>query len=294
MKAILRIFVPVTLLLMTGCQKNVTGSDGLSSDDQLILAIQNATDKQEIDTGQLPAASRVILNQDYVEHLTIGASMAPELGYEVLLGGMESRMGDRSNAYFNLEGRELKAGRNDRDEDERDREQCFELVYPVTFIMPDGSTITVDNDEDWGEIRSWYEANPESEERPALQYPVQISFEGERNLTINDDDEMRRVYAYCGDEDEDDDRECFELVLPVTFVMPDGSTITVDNDEDWGALRSWYEENPGSEEEPALQYPVDIIYETNEGTVTVTINNDEEMETAEEECEDENEDGGRP
>ena len=76
--------------------------------------------------------------------------------------------------------------------------------------------------------------------------------------------------------------------------MPDGSTITVDNDEDWGALRSWYEENPGSEEEPALQYPVDIIYETNEGTVTVTINNDEEMETAEEECEDENEDGGRP
>ena len=71
--------------------------------------------------------------------------------------------------------------------------------------MPDGSTITVDNDEDWGEIRSWYEANPESEERPDLQYPVQISFEGERTLTINDDDEMHRVYAYCGDEDEDDD-----------------------------------------------------------------------------------------
>ena len=110
MTAILRIFVPMTLLLMTGCQKNITSSDGLSYDDQLILAIQNATDKQEIDTDQLPAASRVILNQDYVEHLTIGASMAPELGYEVLLGGMESRMGDRSNAYFNLEGRELKAG----------------------------------------------------------------------------------------------------------------------------------------------------------------------------------------
>ena len=72
--------------------------------------------------------------------------------------------------------------------------------------------------------------------------------------------------------------------------MPDGSTVTVDNDEDWGGIRSWYEANPGSEEEPVLQYPVDIVYETDEGTVTVTINNDEEMDTAEEECED----GDRP
>ena len=100
---------------------------------------------------------------------------------------------------------------------------------------------------------------------------------------------MRRVYEYCDGEDEYD-RECFELVLPVTFVMPDGSSITIDNEEDWGDLRGWYEANPGSEEEPALQYPVDIVYETDDGTVTVTINNDAEMDAAEEECED----GDRP
>ena len=72
--------------------------------------------------------------------------------------------------------------------------------------------------------------------------------------------------------------------------MPDGSSITIDDEEDWVNLRNWYEANPDSEEEPALQYPVDIVYDTDEGTVTVTINNDEEMDAAEEECGD----GDRP
>ena len=46
-------------------------------------------------------------------------------------------------------------------------------------------------------------------------------------------------------------------------------------------LRAWYEANPDAEEEPTLQYPVDILYA--DGT-TQTINNDEEMRAAEEEC----------
>ena len=147
MRMILRIFIPLSLLLMFGCQRNMTDSGELSSDDQLIMSIQNASDKQEIDTDQLPSASREVLERDYVEHITVGASMAPELGYEVLLGGMESRMGDRSGVYFDLEGRELRSSGRARDEDENDREQCFELVSPMTFIMPDYSTISIDNEE---------------------------------------------------------------------------------------------------------------------------------------------------
>ena len=127
MRTILRIFIPLFILLMFGCQRNMTDSGELSSDDQLIMSIQNATDKQEIDTDQLPSASREVLERDYVEHITVGASMAPELGYEVLLGGVESRMGDRSEAYFDLEGRELRASGSARDEDERDREQALSL-----------------------------------------------------------------------------------------------------------------------------------------------------------------------
>ena len=86
------------------------------------------------------------------------------------------------------------------------------------------------------------------------------------------------------EEGEDDGRDCFEMVLPITFVMPDGSSLTVSEEEDWLNVRLWYEENGDVEEEPSYQFPVDILYETENGNTTVTINNQEEMEAAEEEC----------
>ena len=182
-------------------------------------------------------------------------------------------------------------------EDEDEGRECFALVYPVTFVMPDGSTITVETDDEagWQEVKDWYDANLESDERPTLEYPIDIVYEtdaGDSTVTINNESEMEAAKDECWDEwnDEEDDRECFELVLPVIFVMPDGSTITVENDEGWGNLRDWYMNNNETEEEPALQYPVDISYE--DGT-TLTINSDEEMEAAEEDCSDD-EDGNRP
>ena len=69
MRTILRIIIPLSLLVMFGCQRNMTASNELSSDDQLILAIQNASDKQEIDTDQLPSVSWEVLERDYAEHI---------------------------------------------------------------------------------------------------------------------------------------------------------------------------------------------------------------------------------
>ena len=86
------------------------------------------------------------------------------------------------------------------------------------------------------------------------------------------------------DWNEDDERECFQYVLPVTFLMPDGSTITVEDEEGWYSLRVWYEENRGYEEEPSIQYPIDISQETEEGSITVTLTSGEEMEEVYSEC----------
>ena len=68
--------------------------------------------------------------------------------------------------------------------------------------------------------------------------------------------------------------------------MPDGSTITVENEEGWYLIRSWYGENGEAEEEPILQYPVDIVYDSENGEVTDTINNNEELEAVYESCDD--------
>ena len=53
--------------------------------------------------------------------------------------------------------------------------------------------------------------------------------------------------------------------------MPDGSTITVEDEEGWYSLRVWHEENREYEEEPEIQYPIDISQETGEGFITVTL-----------------------
>ena len=176
------------------------------------------------------------------------------------------------NAYLRCGG---------RDDDNR---ECFELVLPVSFVMPDGSTITVENDSGWVDLRNWYETNPDSEGRPELQYPVDILFDDE-TVTINNAEEMNMVKRECW-EYEDEGRECFGLVYPVTFIMPDGSSIVVATDDEngWQEVKNWYDANPESEERPTLQYPVDIIYRTIDGNSTVTINNEEEMEAAKDDC----------
>ena len=180
--------------------------------------------------------------------------------------------GEMRNAYLRCGG---------RDDDNR---ECFELVLPVSFVMPDGSTITVENDSGWVDLRSWYETNPDTEGRPELQYPVDILFDDE-TVTINNAEEMNMVKRECW-EYEDEGRECFGLVYPVTFIMPDGSSIVVATDDEngWQEVKNWYDANPESEERPTLQYPVDIIYRTIDGNSTVTINNEEEMEAAKDDC----------
>ena len=188
--------------------------------------------------------------------------------------------------------------------DQSEERECFELVFPVTFIMPDGSMITVETDDNagWQEVKDWYDANPDSEERPTLQFPVDITYEtedGDTTLTVNNDEEMEYVKRRCweewGDDGSEDDEECYEFVLPISFTMPDGTTITIENEEGWLSLREWYMNNSESEEEPLLQYPVNIVLFNDEGEeTTVTINNEEEMNALEEECWGNDGEGDRP
>jgi Spy/CpxP family protein refolding chaperone len=76
---------------------------------------------------------------------------------------------------------------------------CFELVFPVTFIMPDDSTIVVEDREGFADLKAWYEENPDVTEHPALQYPVEISYKDGQVVTINSDEEMRQAKEDCGD-----------------------------------------------------------------------------------------------
>ncbi len=288
-----------------GCQLGEKQGSGMSDAElvQLIIAAQ----KEQISVSELPAKSILYLESD-IEYDEIETHIALELGYEVKRIGNGSRIGHRNEVYFNLEGRKLdptnwSGERQDREiygeysaEKDRDDWRCFYMVFPVTFVMPDGSTITVASDDEsgWSELKSWYESNDAYDSRPSIQYPIDIVFdseEGEISETIHNDEDMNLALEECKEalyEDRDwIEKECYKLVFPVTFVMPDGSTITVASDDEsgWSELKSWYESNE-SEEEPSLQYPVEIIRDTEQGEETIVINSEEELAEVKETCRD--------
>ena len=142
-------------------------------------------------------------------------------------------------------------------------------------------------------MKSWYGDNTEFEGvMPELAYPVDILYEteeGETVITINSDEEMGVAKRDCHgnwDEDEggDEERRCFDVVLPVTFLMPDGSSLVVGEESDWRSIDEWYVENSDVEEEPDYQFPIEVVYDSEEGSNTVVINNQEELQAAEQDC----------
>ena len=290
MKYSIQIIFSAILLIVVSCQNGSTDPKEIS-DSELIQAIIDA-DKISIGVDDLPSNSKTVIEYDYTEYESESAKKAYGLGYEVNMAGKGHKVGSRCEVYFNLEGRRLDPyGKNgdkdksdwDRDEDKGDW-KCFDLVLPVTYVMPDRSTITVENENDWDALKDWYEANPESEEKPELQFPVNVEFDDE-TITVNSAEELRELTQECW-RDQSEERECFELVFPVTFIMPDGSMITVETDDNagWQEVKDWYDANPDSEERPTLQFPVDITYETEDGDTTLTVNNNEEMEYVKRRC----------
>jgi hypothetical protein len=162
-----------------------------------------------------------------------------------------------------------------RDEDFPDKDRSFDFVYPITYIMPDDTTITVEYKEDWEDIKTWYETNPNVKEKPKLQYPVEIILNNGTIQTVNNEEEMKRAYVrFYG-------YRCFEFVYPITYIMPDDTTITVEHEDDYDEIKGWYEKNPDYKERPRLQYPVEIIWK--DGTIQI-IYNEEELKAAYKEC----------
>ncbi len=162
-------------------------------------------------------------------------------------------------------------------EEDKGKEDCFQLVFPITLTMPDGTSITGDKAALWDALKSWYESNPNSVEKPSLNYPVDIKWKEDYVKTIADEEEMVIAKKYCDQEKKD----CFELVYPITWTMPDGTTVTMSDDKDWSAIKSWYTANPDSEDKFHLNYPVDVLLE--DGTAKM-VANDDEMAMIKKEC----------
>jgi len=235
------------------------------------------------------------------------------------------------------------------------RQKCFEYVFPVSFTMPDGSVTTIESEDEWYLLREWYDTNTGFEGiKPELNFPVDITYDDDTTLTINTSDELREARMDCkqgiaqkcfefmlpvsfnmpdgnvitveteedwalirgwcqenpGYEDKpelifpvdilyedgttlsiNNDEElqeakmdckqgfgarCFDFNLPVSFTLPDESIITISEEDDWSLLRAWYIDNPGFEGEKPALIFPVEITMIEDGTVLI-VNNQEEM-----------------
>jgi len=203
---------------------------------------------------------------------------------------------------FDKEDKEDKEeGRDKEDKDEEggdkekdgEKDRCFEIAIPHTLIMPDGSTIEIEKDEDKRLVEEWYKDNPDEKERPKHAYPltvVIVNDEDEKEeITLENEEEFKELVKECVKED-NERGECFKVVMPYSMELPDGSVITIEQEEDQKQIEEWYINNTDSKERPSFVFPIDIeIFEKKENeedSKVLTINNEEELKKVLSRCRD--------
>ena len=159
---------------------------------------------------------------------------------------------------------------------------CYEYLLPLTVIMPDGSSIAINGETDWEQVRSWYEANPDEEDKFTFEFPVEVKVEDGEILTIEGQEGINDLEKLC----EGERKDCVEYVLPISMTLPDGTTVTINEEGDWQMIEDWYDANPDIEERPALIFPVDIYGE--DGAI-ITVANEDELKDLAGECYEEGE-----
>lgn len=171
-------------------------------------------------------------------------------------------------------------------EDVAKKGRCFEISGEVTYLLPDGTTVTGIKSEVKSEVKAWYEANPDSEDKAMLQFPIDIILEDEMVNTINSQEELMAAKEACkgdrgGKGKGSRGQKCFEISGEVTYILPDGTSVTGVKREVKSAVKAWYEANPDVEERPTLQFPVELIFEDESVQM---INSQEELMAAKEAC----------
>ena len=265
-----------SVLVLTSC----SDSDGMNSleidDTALIDEIESAT-RVSVASTSLPLATETALRGGFADSYIVEVELAKDLGYKVLLEtDNESRVEAKSEVYFSTKGKLLKDLKEKRI---RKRYKCFQFVFPIDFIMPDATSITLNSKDEWIMIKDWYVANKGVKKRPELVFPVDITIEDGTLQTLIDRGDLRRMKDSC--KKGKDKRKCFKLILPVVYTMQDGTVIEVKERADFKLLRAWHKANPTVKEKAVLNFPIDIEYK--DGT-SATINDQKAFEAAKDAC----------
>ena len=306
------IYILFLSFLFIGCSDNSEPLDQFAelSDLELIELIKSADNKQEVSINEMPNISQSFIAETFNFAIVQSIFHAPNLGYEVTMsrGGTTRTLMSLSsliNVYFNDDG-EFLSNDFDSEYEEWDQNMCFDVEFPISVNLSDGSVVTISNEEELYEgIEEYYEMG-EEDNLPEINFPINIIFyyenengvESEDLVEIGDYEELEMYFEMCDDEDDIDDNEdenwsefnCVDLVYPITIESPEGENLSFENEETLNNyIESWYNNNPNSNQEFELVFvfPLSIEYfsETTDQLQTLIINSEEELgEFLEEYC----------
>ena len=145
------------------------------------------------------------------------------------------------NVYFNNDG-EFLSDDFDNEYEEWDQNMCFDVEFPISVNLSDGSVVTISNEEELFEgIEEYYEMG-EEDNLPEINFPINIIFyyenengvESEDLVEIGDFEELEMYLEMCENEDDINDDEdenlsefnCVDLVYPITIESPEGENLS--------------------------------------------------------------------
>ena len=222
--SILKYLPLLFIFLFTACE-----FEDVMSDDELIDAIINAEEKVQILESDLPIDAKNTMSSDIPDDFFDKGSLASQLGYQINMRSFDFFfLGVKSDdIFFDLSGRELfrtegynksddKKDDDGKDDDGKDdksdkdgkkdgkkdrKKNCFYLEYPVSLVLPDGSTIKVnDKKEAIESLKKWYNQNPDVKEKANLVFPVSIYWVEKKEKTkydVESEIEMKELFAKC-------------------------------------------------------------------------------------------------
>lgn len=171
---------------------------------------------------------------------------------------------------------------------------CFELVFPVAFTLPDGTTTEELNSyEDIRQtLRRWFQANgiergrrgrrggfwQNGDAHPSFVFPITVVTQDGETVSVEDETALRELAADCRGTfgrygwqgHSHQGISCFEVIFPVTIQFPDGSTVEAADGRSIGqAVRTWRRNNPDATERPTLVFPVTVRMNADQSLVVV-------------------------
>jgi hypothetical protein len=173
---------------------------------------------------------------------------------------------------------------------------CYELVFPLSITLPDGTAVEIDSNEELvSAVRRYFSSHGRPRQHRQLfqfVFPISVISQDGDLITIDDQEGLFRLRADCAGTFGNHGPQghgnhglsCFTLVFPITIEFPDGTTAeAADRMALRQLIRDWRQNNPGSQERPKIVFPITVKM-TADGSL-VTVNSREELRQLKEDCE---------